>query len=436
MGQRAMRPQIPDAAAAAADVPSIDAVDARQTADVADASSADAQDAAPDARCSTVTYNPPVSYPIGEEWGALVAIGDLTGDGLPELIVTDSPVRYNPSVSFLRNLGARRFASEISYPAGWELRGLAVSDMNGDGKLDVVGSEYTTSSIEIFFNAGSGVLRPHVDYPASGADGGARACWLAVGDLNGDGVPDIALGEPSIETGLDGMIGVLLNRGDGGLGPQASYTTKDSPNNGSWDRGPTAIVTADLNGDGFGDIAVTSEAETVGVYLNNGDGTFAPEVEYVIGPQGATGNLSARLAAGDLNGDGRPDLVVLNYWEPAVGVLLNTGRGAFAAEAAVVSGTALQQQYIHVAVGDMDGDGRQDIVTASADGAMPGISVFHNLGGATFAPPVAYPAPNDNLGPIAIGDLDGDGLPDVAAIASGKAWPPTPQIDVFYSRCH
>ena len=143
---------------------------------------------------------------------------------------------------------------------------------------------------------------------------------MAIGDLDGDGWPDIAVSNYG-----SGNVAVLKNKGDGTFNAQVTYPTDAQP----WD-----LAIADLNGDGKSDLAVANDAaaSSLAVFINNGDGTFAPRVSY---PAGAHAHA---LAVGDLNGDGKPDVAVAAETDDAFSVYLNHGDGTFTRQPVVSAG--------------------------------------------------------------------------------------------------
>jgi hypothetical protein len=162
-------------------------------------------------------------------------------------------------------------------------------------------------------------------------------------DLNGDGAPDLVVGYGGSAAG---SVSVLLNDGNGTFAPRADYATGAAP---------TRILVTDLSGDGRPDLAVVYQSgaaggDPVSVLLNNGDGTFAPKVDY------AAGSASV-VAAADLNGDGRPDLIVPPTSNTS-SVLFGKGGGAFAAKVDYASAPLA----LSLVAADLNGDGRPDIV--------------------------------------------------------------------------
>jgi hypothetical protein len=178
---------------------------------------------------------------------------------------------------------------------------------------------------------------------------------VAVGDFNGDGIPDLAVANDSrFATGVPDSVTILLGNGDGTFTLQA-----ESPTIGD---NPADITVGDFNGDGVLDLAVanlyvdTLEPGTVTVLLGNGNGTFTPTP---VSP--VTGFLPYSVAIGDFNADGKADLVTANAGSNTVTVLLGNGDGTFAAPLNPPAGT----DPIFAAVGDFNGDGLTDVAAAN-----------------------------------------------------------------------
>jgi hypothetical protein len=169
------------------------------------------------------------------------------------------------------------------------------------------------------------------------------------------------------------------------------------------------LALGDVNGDTHLDLVTAnagSGANNVSVLLGNGDGTFAAQTLY------GTGSLPLSVALGDVNGDGRLDIVTANYDANNASVLLGNGNGTFAPQTLYTTGTG----PFSVALGDVNADGRPDIVTANRFGNNA--SVLLGNGNGTFAPKTDYPAGSIPRS-VALGDVNGDRKPDIVTANYG-----------------
>ncbi len=215
---------------------------------------------------------------------------------------------------------------------------------------------------------------------------------VAAGDLNGDGAADIVVANSGSNS-----VGVLLNNGDGTFGSHQIYAA------GSY---LFSVAIGDLDGDGAPDlVAVSAGSAQVHVWMNHGDGSFGMRQDY----SAASAPFSAAL--GDVDGDGLLDIVVENS-TGSVSVFRNTGDGVFAPRVDYPIGASSRA----VAVGDLNGDGAIDIVATNSGSNT--VSVILNMGDGTFAPAQNIEVGLLPLG-LAIGDLDGDGAPDLAVGIGG-----------------
>jgi FG-GAP-like repeat len=200
------------------------------------------------------------------------------------------------------------FLSAVAYDSGGlPTNSLAVADVNGDGKPDIVVTNFfdtfynsTSGLVGVLLGNGDGTFQKVVTYP-SGEIGASR---VVLADVNGDHKLDLLVSNSACPNTNDAQCaGVLLGNGDGTFQPVSTYKTGGGE--------VTSIAVADVNGDGKPDLLVTNWcvfcANTVGVLLGNGDGTFQAPVTYGSGGYGAS---SAEAA--DINGDGKPDLLVAN----------------------------------------------------------------------------------------------------------------------------
>ena len=206
--------------------------------------------------------------------------------------------------------------------------------------------------------------------------GGDESHSVAVADVNGDGKPDLLVANYCVSSNncAEGSVGVLLGRGDGTFQPAVAYSSGGSTT--------ASLAVADLNGDGKPDLVVASQSGSVGALLGIGDGTFQPVVTYSAG-----GAVSVSVAVADVNGDGKPDLLVANQCDtgvgncknPSVGVLLGTGDGTFQAATTYAALDGLDS----LAVADVNGDGKPDLLVTSGSnnnniGVLLGTATVHS----------------------------------------------------------
>lgn len=337
-------------------------------------------------------FTTPPFYPtVGLEPG-YIATGDFNGDGKPDLVLSDY---YTSQISVLINRGDGTFILGATYVIGPDnplAAGVQTGDFNGDGKLDIavveeqIPGSIITGGVAIFLGNGDGTFQSPVTY----ASGGQEARGLAVGDFNGDHKLDLMVANQQQSSGgFGGAVGILLGNGDGTFQAPITTTTQDGFLN--------AGVTGDFNKDGKLDMAVI-DGSGLQVFLGNGNGTFQPPVTY----NQSRGTITC-LAVGDLNNDGVLDIVTgSNVGD--IGVFIGKGDGTFQPE--VQYFTSLGGQ-LAVAVSDLNGDGKLDVVTNE-------VAVLFGNGDGTVQPPVFYD-PGNIPSDIVVADVNGDGHPDIAA---------------------
>jgi hypothetical protein len=194
------------------------------------------------------------------------------------------------------------FAGPKSYATGRFPVALTVADVNGDGRLDLATANYGegANSVSVLVNKGGGSFRAGRDYVVGEAPGS-----LAIGDLNGDRKPDLAVANEVADS-----VSVLRNNGRGTFERRQDYPTG---------RAPVSVAIGDVNGDGSRDLAAAVvSGNGVSVLLNKGNGTFLPRRDY------RTGREPWSVAIADLTGDGKHDLATANSVANSVSVLANT----------------------------------------------------------------------------------------------------------------
>jgi hypothetical protein len=350
-----------------------------------------------------------------------MAIGDVDGDGKPDIIVTN---QFDTSVSVYRNTAVHGSINGSSFEAPVRIKvamrpiGIIFGDLDGDGQPDIAVTNYNSFSISVLRNTstpGTISFETHVDF-TTGIDSithaGSGPFNIAAADINSDGKPDLV-----VANDVAGSVSVFQNQSSPGSMNATSFTPRIDIKTGD----NPFVTLADIDGDGNVDIITANWGNsTVSVLRNIGTagaaidtGTFAPRVNYT------TGSNPFSVATGDLDGDGKPDLIVSNESGASVSILRNlstSGSISFASKIDYTTGSGTR----FTAINDLDGDGKPDIATCNR--VSNTVSVFKNNslpGSLLFAAKVDFTTrsfPRD----IAIGDLDGDKKPDLLIAEEGS----------------
>lgn len=314
-------------------------------------------------------FGPPVTYNSGAWFPASVAIGDVNGDGIPDIVVANNAIQPC-GIGVLLGKGDGTFRAAVTYgsSAVCEAKSVVIADLNGDGKLDVAVA--VGGNIAVLLGNGDGSFQPVVNFGGAGGSGSGPNS-LAVADVNGDHKLDLVV---AATTTSHGVAGVLLGNGDGTFQPAVEYDS-----GGGLYSSAFSLAVADLNGDGKPDLAVTNDCDVgicgnLGVLLGNGDGTFQPAVPY-----GPGGLYPRSVVIADVNGDGKPDLVVANdcaSYPPCtrgtVGVLVGNGNGTFQPAVANSAGPG----PFDAVVADVNGDGKFDVLVTNSTNVNAHVNVL------------------------------------------------------------
>lgn len=268
---------------------------------------------------TTPSFAPYISFPVGG-YATSIALGDLNGDGKVDLAVANGSIG---TVSTLLNTtvpgASPSFTSPVSFATGADTVSVAVGDFNGDGKRDVVAASISTSTVAVLLNTmAAGAVIP--SFSASTAFPVTfNPSSMTLGDINGDGKLDVVTLSPAVASGVQ----ILLNTTPPGA------TTPTAIGGGRFDltSDPISVVFGDRNGDGTLDMFVASNGDGfpgVDVYDN-----FTPagmfDGPYGFNVPGGFVSYAAVIAVGDLNGDGKLDVAVSNFFNNRVSVLINLG---------------------------------------------------------------------------------------------------------------
>ena len=306
-----------------------------------------------------------------------------------------------PGTSTCSSLRTVSFAAAVSYPAGSKTYALFSGDLNGDGLVDLAAANEEGDSISVFLNGGGGTFqRGAADFAT-----GAYPTGGAIADFNRDGVADIATANYH-----GNSVSILLGVGDGTFDPAAHYPTASGAETSN-------LALGDLDGDGYLDVVATNPATgSVSLFMGLPDGTLGPARNVPVG----TGNSAPFSAAiGDFDGDGKNDLAIAEMISRTIVVRLGNGDGTLRPEVAFpVGGTPA---YILIAY-DVNLDGKLDLVCANR--GSDDVSVLLGRGDGTFLDPIVS-STGAGTGPysVAVADFNLDGVPDLvtANFMSGTA---------------
>lgn len=442
-----------------------------------------------ESRC-LLTFMAPVNYPAGPHVSS-IAVGDFANNGIQDIVAVNgggyAASSNSSSASILLGNGDGTFKPAMMFGTGNDPVSVAVGDLTSDGKLDIVtandgstGHSYSYGyyqyryvapvppSMSVLMGNGDGTFQapinfalPEVKEPGATAPVPQYPLSVAVGDMNHDGHPDLVVATSSAPifggfgwTNVD----VLLGHGDGTF--TAASTTPISTNRGPQFTGAQQLALADFSGDGNVDVAVPSDDSIyVDVLRGNGDGTLSAPTRVPTG-----GNGAVSLAAGDINGDGKQDLVTANNGN-SFSVLLGNGDGTFQAPVtSLLNGVSppgysgvtplpLTQRPTGIVAGDLNHDGKMDLaITAFSwyskyTGSGYYGQYFQNVidddvnvllgnGDGTFADTQTVPLGSGGTSGVTVAaNFNGDALPDLAAPAGNGVsvllndgnWSTTPQ---------
>src|SRR5262245_142995 len=315
------------------------------------------------------------------------------------------------------------FLPAVTFPVGVRPHAVTVADFNNDGKPDLavvnlgpVSATTAQSSLSVLLGNGNGSFQPAVTTAVlNGGLGTGIAGSVAVGDFNGDRLPDVALNT----AGPAGpAVQLLLGQGDGSFRPNPLILSVGQT--------PLSVAAGDFDRNGSLDlVTANSQSGTLSLLLNNGDGSFRPRIDL------AVGGAPRAVAVGDFNGDGLLDLVTAQQLSATVSVLLGHGNGTFAPPR-VFAASGADFTPDSMVVADVNGDGKLDLAIKGLsflDSDAFQVGVLLGNGDGTFQAPLLGAAQPGGSGDLALDDFNNDGRID-AAVAD-ELGAPSGNLSVF-----
>jgi subtilase family serine protease len=365
---------------------------------------------------SASATNLTVTVPVGATFSPIT----VTVNGLTAF--ADQP--FMPVFPGTGQINSSSLAPIVNFGAGNGPIRVYIADLNNDGKPDLIESSATAGVISIFQNISTngsltaGSFAPRVDLLVDSAPGGADPYTLTTVDLDGDGKLDI------VACNADhNLLCIFRNIGVPGANiTTASFASRIDLPAGNAMRG---VAAQDLDGDGKPEIVTGNQNDNnISIYQNNstiGNIAFAPRVSF------DSGNFATTVAIADVDGDGKPDIAVANYSSGTISIFRNISvNGIINSNSfAPAVNFAAPSTPFGLAFGDLDGDGKLDMVVGG-EGSSSEIAVYRNIAVAgtittnSFAAPINFAAPGW-VNFVSLADMDGDGKLDIALVTQAAS---------------
>ena len=337
-------------------------------------------------------------------------LADFNRDGRADLIATHSGADkvsvFFGTATVFNSVADREFTDSISSPVH-----ARAADLSGDGLPDLVVANNLSGAVTVYFQTSGSGLNATADRVLSGP-GGGEPTSVALADLDRDGNRDVLVSYAGID-----KVGVFL-QDSMGMFALGSDLIGDSASIAD----PFEIVVSDLDGDGDGDLAVSSEiVPAIAVFLRAADGSFPAQPELSLAmPSDVEGALG--LAAVDVDGDGRTDIAAARGAALRLDLFLQARPGDFRSASLLLTGSGVSERAQFIQPGDYDGDGDLDLALANRRDNH--VSLYIQKSPGVFEPSdkgVIGAVDFDGVTALATGDLDGDGDLDLVGVLTGAS---------------
>lgn len=348
-----------------------------------------------------------------------VTFGDLNRDQSIDIVVSN---RKFPIVSLFFGYGNGTFSARKSFEIRqsayfWPttyFRPIVVADMNNDTILDILVAAAADDdegdiSVAIYYGLGDGNFTLYTTHPTGFA---SELTMMVVGDFNNDSKVDLAITDWD-----ENNVGVFIQTSIEPFGPSARFFTGNQSH-------PNSVVLGDFNNDDHLDIAVANSASnTFGILLGYGDGKFADQLPHFTG----VNSLPSAIATDHFNDDAYLDIVVVNTATDCICIFLGQGNGSFIQMTNYSTG--VRSIPVAIVVKDMNRDGHADLVVANRGSNE--VLIFTGIENGIFDQPKRYSIDfNARPEAVAIGDIDNDGMLDIAVVNDGAGY-----VEIFLQTC-
>jgi hypothetical protein len=346
-----------------------------------------------------------------------LAVGDLNGDGNPDIAIGDNGAPDGPGdLGVLLGNGDGTFQPAIHVNAG-QPDGLRIAALEQGDNNSLAVMDSSSGEVLVFDLAATGVIQSSALLPNLGCSypGQLGERYMTAADFNRDGWPDLLLGANVVGSCGDG-VGLFLG-GDGGWSPNASWSSPDDA---------LSVSVGDFDRDGLLDLVVSLDERNGPSFLKGrGDGTFAPAV--------SIGGIALASWAGDLNGDGHLDLLTFSIIYTGappptymLSTILGVGDGSFTPGPQLSLGNSYPQALV-----DLNGDGRLDYVGVwYSDGVHVALGKGDGAFGQETVLAIAGAASTANPSHLVVADINHDGWPDLIV---NDFW--DGNVSVFLNQC-